>query len=84
MWRSISNNTDKIVEENMNIDEYLNNLQNDLDDQLSRFGVSDQPMGNMFTDITDKYTAYNQYTWIFNLKRKEQHKTHGNKSSQKG
>ena len=33
----------------MNIDEYLNNLQNDLDDQLSRFGVSDQPMGNMFS-----------------------------------
>ena len=33
----------------MNIDEYLNNLQNDLDDQLSRFGVSDQPTGNMFS-----------------------------------
>ena len=33
----------------MNIDEYLNNLQNDLDDQLSRFGVSDQPAGNMFS-----------------------------------
>ena len=31
---------------NMNIDEYLNNLQNDLDDQLSRFGVSDQPAGD--------------------------------------
>jgi len=33
----------------MNIDEYLNNLQNNLDDQLSRFGVSDQPAGNMFS-----------------------------------
>lgn len=33
----------------MNIDDYLNNLQNDLDDQLSRFGVSDQPAGNMFS-----------------------------------
>jgi hypothetical protein len=33
----------------MNIDEYLNNLQNDLDDQLSRFGVSDQPAANMFS-----------------------------------
>ena len=33
----------------MNIDEYLNNLQNDLDDQLSRFGVSDQSTGNMFS-----------------------------------
>ena len=33
----------------MNIDEYLDNLQNDLDDQLSRFGVSDQPTGNMFS-----------------------------------
>ncbi len=33
----------------MNIDDYLNNLQNDLDDQLSRFGVSDQPVGNMFS-----------------------------------
>lgn len=33
----------------MNIDEYLNNLQYDLDDQLSRFGVSDQPAGNMFS-----------------------------------
>ena len=33
----------------MNIDEYLNNLQNDLDDQLSRFGVTDQPAGNMFS-----------------------------------
>ena len=33
----------------MNIDEYLNNLQNDLDDQLSRFGVTGQPQGNMFS-----------------------------------
>ena len=33
----------------MNIDDYLNDLQNNLDDQLSRFGVSDQPMGNMFS-----------------------------------
>lgn len=33
----------------MNIDEYLNNLQNNLDDQLTRFGVSDQPTGNMFS-----------------------------------
>ena len=30
----------------MNVDEYLNNLQTNLDDQLSRFGVSDQPAGN--------------------------------------
>ena len=33
----------------MNIDEYLNNLQNNLDDQLSRFGVNNQPAGNMFS-----------------------------------
>ncbi len=33
----------------MNIDDYLNDLQNNLDDQLSRFGVSDQPQGNMFS-----------------------------------
>ena len=33
----------------MNIDEYLNDLQNNLDDQLSRFGVSDQPAGNMLS-----------------------------------
>lgn len=33
----------------MNIDEYLNNLQTDLDNQLSRFGVSDQPADNMFS-----------------------------------
>lgn len=30
----------------MNIDDYLNDLQNNLDNQLSRFGVSDQPAGN--------------------------------------
>ena len=33
----------------MNIDDYLNDLQTNLDDQLSRFGVSDQPAGNMFS-----------------------------------
>jgi len=33
----------------MNIDDYLNDLQNNLYDQLSRFGVSDQPQGNMFS-----------------------------------
>ncbi len=33
----------------MNIDDYLNDLQNNLDNQLSRFGVSDQPQGNMFS-----------------------------------
>lgn len=34
----------------MNIDEYLNNLQTNLDDQLSRFGVNNQPAGNGTND----------------------------------
>lgn len=33
----------------MNIDEYLNTLQSNLDEQLSRFGVTNQPAGNMFS-----------------------------------
>ena len=33
----------------MNIDEYLNNLQSNLEDQLSRFGVNEKPSGNMFS-----------------------------------
>ena len=40
----------------MNIDDYLNDLQTNLDEQLSRFGVSDQPARNMFSteDIEEK------------------------------
>ena len=40
----------------MNIDDYLNDLQTNLDEQLSRFGVSDQPARNMFSteDVEEK------------------------------
>ena len=30
----------------MNIDEYLNELQSNLDNQLARFGMGEQPAGN--------------------------------------
>lgn len=31
----------------MNIDEYLNELQSNLDNQLARFGMGEQPAGNI-------------------------------------
>lgn len=33
----------------MNIDEYLNELQSNLDNQLARFGMGEQPAGNIFS-----------------------------------
>ena len=46
----------------MNIDDYLNELQSNLDNQLARFGMGEQPAGN--ADNTEATEEKKLFHWL--------------------